>query len=415
MHLILFAVLVDLSAGTSASCETTLVEHYYGKDHDQIDDGACYSPTVEVTEDDPTFALAYFLTEAAEAPKYAKCLDGSPALYYWRKGTGTGVNKWYIHQQGGGWCYDLKSCVSRSQGRLGSTKDDKPSMSIDGGYFSMDEGQNPLMHNWNAVLLRYCDGASVSGDKIAPTIVGNSTLYFRGRAILDAEIEDLLSRRGMKEATDVVISGCSAGGLATFLHCDYWAKAIGLATDGAAKVACMPDSGFFLDEDHGPRYGSNMRNVFRFQGSSAEGLNAACVAAHRSSGDPEKCIFAQWSSAHIETPTFPLQSEYDTWQQSNVAGGGIDMNDFGKNLTALVKSQLLSRPQHGIFLESCSHHCGSWNGPIVDGTTSSVALEEWYNKGSAALNNKGFFYQGKAYPCKSCCTGSGDEEAVVVV
>ena len=39
------------------------------------------------------------------------------------------------------------------------------------------------------------------------------------------------------------------GGLATFLHCDHWAAAIDKATTAetgtGAKVACMPDSGFF--------------------------------------------------------------------------------------------------------------------------------------------------------------------------
>ena len=54
-----------------------------------------------------------------------------------------------------------------------------------------------------------------------------------------------------------------------------------------------------------------MRNVYDFQQSSSAGLNAACVAAHTATGDANKCIFAQWSSAHIKTPTFPLQSQYD--------------------------------------------------------------------------------------------------------
>ena len=31
---------------------------------------------------------------------------------------------------------------------------------------------------------------------------------------------DLLALRGLGRATDVVISGCSAGGLATYLHTD---------------------------------------------------------------------------------------------------------------------------------------------------------------------------------------------------
>lgn len=394
-------------------CEETVVEHAHGKSHNQMDDGACYTPRVEVANDHPAIAQGYFLKDAAEGPENAKCLDGTPALYYHRKGTGTGVNKWYLHQEGGGWCYDLNSCVERSKGPLGSTKADKPTMVVDGGYFSMDPKQNPLMYNWNAVFIRYCDGASLSGDKPTPTVVGKSTLHFRGRAILDSEIKSLLYDRGMKSATDVVVSGCSAGGLATFLHCDHWADAIANATEIAVKVACMPDSGFFLDEDYGPKYGSNMRNVYKFQESSAEGLNAACVSAHKSTGDPEKCIFAQWSSAHIKTPTFPLQSEYDTWQQGNVAGTGIDMNQFGRNVTTLVSSLLLSQPQHGIFLDSCSHHCGQWNGPNIDGMTSSVALQEWYSKGSAALQNKGFFKQDKAYPCKACCTGTGTEEFII--
>merc|ERR1712216_851935 len=151
-------------------------------------------------------------------------------------------------------------------------------------------------HNWNAVELRYCDGASLSGDKESAANVSGTVLHYRGRAILDAEIRSLLVERGMNKATDVVVSGCSAGGLATFLHCDHWADAIKKATKGVAKVACMPDSGFFLDEDRAPQYGSNMRNVYRFQESSAAGLNAACVAARKSTSDPEKCILAQWAS-----------------------------------------------------------------------------------------------------------------------
>merc|ERR1712190_505245 len=170
--------------------------------------------------------------------------------------------------------------------------------------------------------------------------MGSGTiLHYRGRAILDAEIKSLLVDRGMNKATDVVVSGCSAGGLATFLHCDHWAAAIKQATDGVAKVACMPDSGFFLDEDRAPKYGSNMRNVYKFQESSAAGLNAACVAAHMS--DPEKCILAQWASEHIKTPTFPLQSEYDAWQTSNVLERNVD----GKIVTYLVLAMLLKQPQ----------------------------------------------------------------------
>ena len=168
----------------------------------------------------------------------------------------------------------------------------------------------------------------------------------------------------------------------------------------------MPDSGFFLDEDRGPLYHSKMQNVYNMQASSSAGLNADCVAAHQATGDAYKCIFAQWSAQHIKTPTFPLQSQYDSWQTGNVMGSTSDpavQNAFGKNLTALVESNLLNQPQHGVFLDSCHHHCGNWDGSMIDSVLSGAALEAWYTKGSAALPNKGFYNQNKPFPCDACC------------
>lgn len=41
----------------------------------------------------------------------------------------------------------------------------------------------------------------------------------------------------------VLLSGCSAGGLATFFHCDSLKERLG----GATTVKCLSDAGFFLD------------------------------------------------------------------------------------------------------------------------------------------------------------------------
>ena len=45
-------------------------------------------------------------------------------------------------------------------------------------------------------------------------------IYFRGNAILKAILQ-YLRDNGMKEASDVILTGCSAGGLATYIHADY--------------------------------------------------------------------------------------------------------------------------------------------------------------------------------------------------
>jgi hypothetical protein len=47
----------------------------------------------------------------------------------------------------------------------------------------------------------------------------------------------------LQSATGVVISGGSAGGLATYLHVDEWREVF----PHTVKVVGMPDSGFFLD------------------------------------------------------------------------------------------------------------------------------------------------------------------------
>lgn len=183
-----------------------------------------------------TAATGYFLTEAAETNN-ARCLDGSPGLYYFRPGVDEGATKWLIHHQGGGWCQsynctDAASCPSsdtcyvRAGGSLGSTSHDRDTVFLDSDYFDVDPLINPSFYNWNIAFLRYCDGSSFSGGREGTVTVGDRELHFRGFAILNAMIDDLLAHRGLQGSTDVVVSGCSAGGLATFLHLDYWAERI---------------------------------------------------------------------------------------------------------------------------------------------------------------------------------------------
>jgi hypothetical protein len=49
------------------------------------------------------------------------------------------------------------------------------------------------------------------------TSYGMIKIYFRGHRIVEA-IFNALFKRGLKEATEVILTGCSAGGLATYLH-----------------------------------------------------------------------------------------------------------------------------------------------------------------------------------------------------
>jgi len=72
-------------------------------------------------------------------------------------------NKWILHLEGGGWCYDEDDCVERSKGRLGSSKYWPASVTYS-GLLSDDCTVNPNFCGWSMVFIGYCDGASFSGN-----------------------------------------------------------------------------------------------------------------------------------------------------------------------------------------------------------------------------------------------------------
>lgn len=98
----------------------------------------------------------------------ARCIDGSTPAYYYRKGAGDGVDKWLVYFEGGGWCYDLEQCHMRSRTAMGTSQRNSPrrpgkDLRL---YVSASPQVNPMMHNWNLALVRYCDGGSFAGDSI---------------------------------------------------------------------------------------------------------------------------------------------------------------------------------------------------------------------------------------------------------
>lgn len=257
-----------------------------------------------------------------------------------------------------------------------------------------------VCQNWTKVYLKYCDGSSQTGDVAAPVHVGNGTIFYRGHRILRAVLS-YLSSTWLAGATDVVVSGCSAGGLSTYLHADEWTEAL----SPTSRVTALPDSGFFPAYNHTPNggYGALMRSIVTSMNAS---LPAACVAAHAS--DPASCIFAETVSSTLSTPTFALQGKYDSWQ---LAGDAVilpndtaGVNAWGAMLSERIGSTLLAQAQHGAFLDSCLHHCGGFDAFVVDGFTQATAHAAWYigGPGSRSLYN-----QTESYPCQACCTGSG--------
>eukprot|EP01084_Bolivina_argentea_P179253 309757_1 len=360
-----------------------------------------------------------YLVKCIEANKnkFAACLDGSPQAFYYRPGYGNGVNKFVLYLQGGGWCSGIDYAVASSCGQScydramtsdrGTSATDEPYIYISNGqsgdgYMSDQYGVNPLAYNWNTVYVRYCDGASFSGyNSTVRKAKDGSPIYFTGFNNLNAVLDKLKNEYNLLNATDVILTGSSAGGLAVWLHTDYIAKYVGV---GKRKVnfLSIPDSGFFIDYGSPGNYDTCMQWLFDNQNTSIA-LNQKCMD---NNDDDYKCMFAQYTAPYIENKMMVLQSRFDTWQTGAElrSNNATLINEYGNNLTRVIMDTFVNTDVNKnrlLFLDSCAHHTDQWNRIIIDGFNSSQAeVNFWFGNGTKT----NVYFQNMTYPCDSCCT-----------
>jgi len=253
--------------------------------------------------------------------------------------------------EGGGWCISLEDCAKRSTTGTGTSKWN-PEMTdfqgmVDGWgawYLSNSTDINPMMATWTKVLVKYCDGASWAGYNSTPTFYRGKQLHFKGKANLDSLIGSLKANSAFKfdTASDVVVSGGSAGGLSTYLHTDTFRAALPSST----KVVGMPDAGFFIDNDVSTASGWRAQSIWAAtaQNTTASAL-PACLAAYGSS-ESWKCFFAQYVAPFVQSPLFALQSMYDAYQTSAEIKSRDPsvVNPYAQNLTATLEASLSLLP-----------------------------------------------------------------------
>lgn len=341
----------------------------------------------------------------------ALCLDGSHAGYYFKQGD---PDTFIISMQGGAWCFDALSCLQRSNTSLGSSRTWAAEGKF-GGLLDASEVDNPVFFNATAALLPYCDGAGFAGGLTHPLIVNGTALYFRGHSILTAALDALLQSRGLARAKTVIVMGGSAGGLSTLLHADYILEYIQAHGGRPTKTAAFPDCSFFLataPDVFGRPYALgefmavvDMQNVT----GSPQQVDAGCWAATPPSLRWQ-CFVAAFVYPHVTTPLFLTNSQYDTYQLSNIwapPGDGVDasygpciadplhkcnatqyegLQSYHVLFQATLNQSLSANPNaytlNGGMITSCMEHGqqeeGLWDVIEVGGVTMRDAIAEWF-------------------------------------
>ena len=316
----------------------------------------------------------------------AVCLDGSPGGFFIRRNDGVDPRRWIVFHQGGGWCGSDANCASRAATDLGS------SVHWPSTYNDLYEGSRlfdtPPFDRYTVVYAMYCDGGSWAGNVSAPVRVANSTIYYRGRRILDALLENLLHVQGMNAANELLYAGCSAGALTTYLHADYVRSRMPVT----ARVLALADAMFSLKHDaFGGSAGSYVRAMqWGFTAwCAAPSVNQACLEA-QDAGQGYLCLFGAVAARYVSTPLFVLNAKYDTWQEKAIIGVDCPMSQcnasvqrfwaaYGELMTANADVLPL---QHGAFLHGCSAHCQSgislWENATVANVSMRIAFLNWH-------------------------------------
>jgi O-palmitoleoyl-L-serine hydrolase len=118
-----------------------------------------------------------------------------------------------------------------------------PETKVGEGILSTNPSKN-IFANWTKVILLYCDGAFHQGMTKEPFNYKDSKLYFRGAVNTRAHFQYVHNRFNLAKADRIIISGSSAGGIATYIWADYLRGFIG---NPSVKLYSIVDSGIFLD------------------------------------------------------------------------------------------------------------------------------------------------------------------------
>jgi hypothetical protein len=344
----------------------------------------------------------------------ALCNNGDAAVFYFRPAVDGSRDKWLINLNGGGFCANGEGCAARWCGcRTTSGPDGCPfaetttnftmnNMNGDerarigaAGIFRRGDPQRPNpLGDYNHVRVIYCSSDVWSGTRrdVPFTTIHPKTgaevsysLHFLGSRIIDAVLAILRREAGatptwtlgatpldlpdLDDATEVVLSGGSAGGAGVIFNLDRVADHLRANNTACSDEACPLVVRGLIDAVVGPEIepldlsqsflaelgGSSWEDYLAFL-AAVRGTNhgtlkdTSCVDYHRNLaiGDAACLDEAHLLRHHITTPFFVRMALLDQLILSNYAEAGYRDPVLGA-FTPAAFGQVLRRELEGFF------------------------------------------------------------------
>eukprot|EP00117_Sycon_ciliatum_P025550 scpid91484/ scgid21183/ Protein notum homolog len=310
----------------------------------------------------------YIFSDTEVGRYQARCLDGSPSGFFYERGA---LNtKWVFYLEGGGLCDSQETCQSRSHGSLGSSTKWGESFG-GGGLLSNEQSENHGFYNWNRIYVPYCGGDLHSGQRTQPN---EWNVYFSGHLTIVAIVKQLRVYGGIDNATDILVSGESAGGIGAFEHVDFFASEF-----PKAHVRGTPQGGYYFPVVGAPQTYQEFvakqpapnRTSALFDLYNAS-VNAACLAANPSSAFQCGPANLDYMINYLQTPVFVAENQFDKQQifermgcpEKQTAEVEAYIKYYGELMMAAMGKKVIgSSLGHGLYFPACLQHTGDLNNP----------------------------------------------------
>lgn len=337
----------------------------------------------------------------------AKCLDGTFGGFYAQQAPNAAdKNKWVIYLNGGGECDTESACQYQTTSSLGSSKYFYNTSDPSGWFLGSDYcPYNPTFCGWNHAFDPYCTQDLHSG-QVTEATDETWGLYFAGRHVFTATLDALdQAPYNLKDATDIILQGVSAGGIGVWMNLDYLAQRY---PDARVTGVTIAGHYFYATYYDGTNH-TNPGGMGDFRESALPAtydlydafVDETCKQAYEAKGQsPGACLLSNNSFPYIESDSFVVQAQtdqvvltgHDCWPEDYMYESEEQafMGQWHDNMTVALSPLMKStNPKNGVFAAACYTHTGfTHSAPLIDGISYNEAFTNFYFKQTAPKKYK---------------------------
>jgi hypothetical protein len=309
----------------------------------------------------------------------SKCRDGSPAGVSVRLNSAS--KKVLIYLEGGVYCFDALTCAINPT-NVNDTLFNSAKTAPSTGIFDLNNHENPV-RDWNVVYVPYCTGDAMGGTKTVPTDVpgGPSQQWFVGHLNLQAFLSRIVPT--FRAASDVVLTGMSAGGSSVLMNVLLVQRAF-----PSLKVRFINDSS--LPPVSKALFPECLQNKLRTLWGLEQSLLAACGDSCPNHDDYWQDFSLFLAKRLADRPAGFLDAVEDSMMRAVLGVGARGCRGtllFDSVAAAPYRAELLAYrdklapfPRFSTFYPEGTQHTWLKDDSFYKGEAGQVRLVEWFAK-----------------------------------